>query len=266
MQVYRGMDVGTAKPTPQEQAEIAHHMLDLSDPSEEWSVTRWASEARRAIEGIEGRGHRPLLVAGTGLYLRALVDDLAPPGRYPDVRAQLEPESDTVVLHARLNALDPIAASRMEPTNRRRVIRALEVSIGSGRPFSSFGKGLEVHPPTDWCLLGLWLPRWEVAKRVEKRLTAMLEGGLLDETRRLVDAPCAMSRTAGQALGYKELIRHLAGELSLSAAVEEATGRTRAYSRRQRMWWRRDPRIHWYGVASNPLAVIPRILGDWETP
>ncbi|HEX8804575.1 MAG TPA: tRNA (adenosine(37)-N6)-dimethylallyltransferase MiaA, partial [Acidimicrobiales bacterium] len=139
MQVYRGMDVGTAKPTPAERAEVPHHMIDVADPWDDFTVTRFQAGVRAALAGVDARGHRALLVGGTGLYLRAVVDDLDIPGRFPAARAELEAEPDTPALHRRLAGLDPVAAGRMEPTNRRRVVRALEVTLGSGRPFSSYG-------------------------------------------------------------------------------------------------------------------------------
>ena len=142
MQVYRGMDVGTAKPTVAERAEVPHHLLDVADPAEPFSVGAYQALAREALADIERRGRRALLVGGTGLYLTALVDDLTLPGRFPEVAADLETEPDTVALHERLTTLDPVAAARMQPSNRRRIVRALEVTIGSGRPFSSFGPGL----------------------------------------------------------------------------------------------------------------------------
>ena len=262
MQVYRGMDIGTAKPTAAEQAEVPHHLLDLADPSEAFSVTRFRAAFDAAIAGIEARGRRALLVGGTGLYLRAVVDGLEVPGLYPDVRAELEADPDTVALHHRLAELDPVAAARMEPTNRRRVVRALEVTIGSGRAFSSYGPGLDHHPPTRFRLTGLWLPRAVVARRIEERLTAMVTGGLVEEVRRL--AGSGMSRTARQALGYKEVLAHVEHGFPLDDVVAEAIRRTRAFARRQRMWFRRDPRIRWLGTAGNPFDVLPALLGDWS--
>ncbi|HWE56172.1 MAG TPA: tRNA (adenosine(37)-N6)-dimethylallyltransferase MiaA [Acidimicrobiales bacterium] len=264
MQVYRGMDIGTAKPTPEEQAAVAHHLIDVADPADDWSVTRWADAAAEVIAGIEARGRRALLVGGTGLYFQAVVDGLTPPGRYPAVRAELEAQPDTVALHDRLAAIDPLAASRMEPTNRRRVIRALEVGLGSGRPFSSFGPGLATYPSTGWRLAGVWLPRAVVGRRIGARLQQMVADGFVEEVGRLRARP--LSRTAAQALGYRELLRHLDGGCSLEEAVAEADRRTRSFARRQRVWWRRDPRLSWYGAAENPLAVIPQILGDWTRP
>ena len=269
MQVYRGMDVGTAKPTPEERAEIPHHLIDLADPSEEWSVTAWAGHARDVLREIENRGHRALVVGGTGMYFQALVDGLAPPGRYPDVRRELEEDADTVALHERLRSLDPLAASRMEPTNRRRVIRALEVTIGSGRSFSSYGPGITHFPPTArWRLAGVWLPRPVLARRIDERFDAMISKGLVDEVRRLIAAAqgTGLSRTARQALGYREILEHLQGSVTLAQAVEEAKRRTRAFARRQRVWWRRDPRITWFGAVDNPFAVSAVLLGQWREP
>ena len=269
MQVYRGMDIGTAKPSADDRAEIAHHLIDLADPSEEWSVTTWARHARCALEEIEQRGNRALVVGGTGLYFQALVDGFAPPGQYPEVRQQLETEPDTPALHERLRALDPLAASRMEPTNRRRVIRALEVTIGSGRSFSSYGPGVTHFPPAPgWRIAGVWLPRQVLAERIDRRLDAMISEGLVDEVRRLVvnAAASGLSRTARQALGYRELLDHVQGTVPLAQAVEEAKRRTRAFARRQRVWWRRDPRITWFGAADNPFAVSAVMLGQWKDP
>ncbi len=271
MQVYRGMDVGTAKPTVAERAEVAHHLLDLADPSEEFSVARFQAEAEAAIAGIEARGHRALLVGGTGLYLQAVVDRLAVPGRWPELRAELEAEAEKEpaavgALHRRLADADPTAAARIEPGNARRIVRALEVTLGSGRPFSSFGPGLDAYPTTTrFRLAGVWLPRAVVNARIESRYRAQLDAGFLDEVRAL---PPDLSRTAKQALGYRELLAHLAepGKLPLDASVDEAVRRTREFARRQRSWFRRDPRITWLGTSRNPLDLLPALLGDWRRP
>lgn len=266
MQVYRGMDIGTAKPDPAERAEIPHHLIDLAEPEEEWSVARWAVAARRAVADVESRGRRALLVGGTGLYFQAVVDGLTPPGRYPEVRVGLDAQPDTPVLYRRLQELDPVAAGRMEPANRRRVIRALEVCVGSGRPFSSFGPGMAAYPATSWRIAGVWLPRAVVARRIRTRLDAMVAAGLVEEVEALRARPAGMSRTARQALGYREVLAHLESGVPLRSAIDEADRRTRAFSRRQRMWWRRDPRVAWYGAVDNPLAVVGQILGNWRTP
>lgn len=266
MQVYRGMDVGTAKPSPAERAEVPVHLLDLADPGEDFSVTRFQAAALSLIDAIERRGHRALLVGGTGLYVRAVVDGLDVPGQWPDVRAELEEEPDTPTLHRRLVEVDPLAASRMDPGNRRRVVRALEVALGAGRAFSSFGAGLDTYPPSRFRMAGVWLPRPVVSARVADRMASMVRAGLVDEVAGLHARVGGLSRTAAQALGYREVLRHLAGRCTLDEALAEAGRRTRAFARRQRMWFRRDPRITWYGTERNPVALLAALLGDWAQP
>jgi tRNA dimethylallyltransferase len=262
MQVYRGMDVGTAKPTAAERAEVAHHLLDVADPWEDYTLARYAAAARSALADIEARGQRALLVGGTGLYLRAVVDDLAVPGRFPEARAEVEAEPDTPTLHHRLAELDPRAASRMEPTNRRRVVRALEVTLGSGRPFSSYGPGLDVYPPTRFHQVGVALPHEVIARRVEARYHQQMAEGFLAETEALLAAPEGMSRTARQALGYAELIEHLTVGVPLDEALQVAIRRTRRFARRQRSWFRRDPRIRWLHALDDPLTLLPGVRAE----
>jgi tRNA dimethylallyltransferase len=259
MQVYRGMDLGTAKPTPSERAEVPHHLLDLADPSEDFTVARFQREAATVLQDIGARGRRALLVGGTGLYVRAVIDDLTIPGRYPDVVADLAREIDTEALHRRLAELDPVAARRIEPHNRRRVLRALEVTLGSGRPFSSYGTGLDVYSPIPHLLLGIELAPDVVTRRIEARLRRQLAEGFLDEVQALATRAEGLSRTARQALGYKELLAHVAGECSLDEAVDLTVRRTRRFARRQRAWFRRDPRIRWIGPADDPLDLLPEL-------
>ena len=263
MQVYRGMDIGTAKPEVGERRGVPHHLLDLADPSEDFDVTRWVAAARAVLAEVEGRGHRALLVGGTGLWYRALVDGLRPPGRWPEVAAALAADPDTAGLHRRLAELDPLAASRIEVGNRRRVLRALEVVVGSGRPFSGSGPGLGAYPPTPWRVAGRWLPRRVGAERIGSRLRAMVDAGLVDEVDALRRRPGGLSRTARQALGYREVLGHLEGGAPLDDALAEATRRTVAFARRQRMWWRRDPRVRWVGTTGDPVAAVGPLLGDW---
>ncbi|HUP86299.1 MAG TPA: tRNA (adenosine(37)-N6)-dimethylallyltransferase MiaA [Acidimicrobiales bacterium] len=266
MQVYRGMDVGTAKPTAEERAEVRHHVLDLVEPTDDFSVARHQQAVAEALADIAERGQRAVLVGGTGLYVRATVDGLTIPGQWPGVKADLDAEPDTAALHRRLADLDPPAAERIEPGNRRRIVRALEVTIGSGRPFSSFGPGLARYDhDVPFQLAGLRASRDVLRQRIEERFTAMVAGGLLDEVRTLAAGP-RLSTTAGQALGYRELLRHVVDGEPLAACVDEAVRRTRAFARRQEAWFRRDPRITWYDV-HDPAeigAVAQRVLGDWE--
>jgi tRNA dimethylallyltransferase len=276
MSVYRGMDIGTSKPSRAQRAAVPHHLLDLVDPDEEFTVSQFQEAARRALAEIAGRGHHALLVGGTGLYLRAVVDDLRFPGRYPDVREALEAElgqgrTGVPELHARLAVLDPVAAARMEPSNERRIVRALEVTLGSGRPFSTFGPGLEAYPPSPVTMVGLTVPTEEVDRRIAERFGRWMEEGLLDEVRALVARPGGISPTARQALGYRELLAHIEEGAPLDACVEEAVRRTRSFARRQASWFRRDPRINWAGAGAgagagaaepaDPADLLERALG-----
>ena len=265
MCVYRGMDIGTSKPGPLARAAVPHHLLDLVDPDEEFTVTQFQAAARVALAGIEGRGHHALLVGGTGLYHRAVVDDLSIPGRYPEVAAELEAELDEgraepADLHARLAQLDPVGAGRMEPGNRRRVVRALEVTLGSGRPFSDFGPGLEAYPATGVPQVGLALAADEMDRRIAVRLAAMVEQGLVEEVRALAARPGGISRTARQALGYREVLAHVEDGAPLADCLEEALRRTRQFARRQASWFRRDPRITWAGSAAEAQELLERAL------
>lgn len=245
MVVYRGMDVGTATPTAAEQAGVPHHLLDTVDPADDHNVADHQAATTAALAAIASRGNRALLVGGTGLYVQAIVDGLTIPGRWPEVRHELEAEPDTIALHHRLAALDPVAAGRMEPTNRRRVVRALEVTIGSGQPFSSFGPGLGTYPPTSWPLVGIDIPRAVLDARIADRYRRQLDEGFVDEVRALVARPGGLSPTARQALGYRELLEHVELGRPLDDVVDEAIRRTRRFARRQQRWFRRDPRITW---------------------
>ncbi|HEX4434283.1 MAG TPA: tRNA (adenosine(37)-N6)-dimethylallyltransferase MiaA [Acidimicrobiales bacterium] len=265
MCVYRGMDIGTSKPGPEAQAAVPHHLLDLVDPDEDFTVTQFQAAARQALEGIAGRGHHALLVGGTGLYLRAVVDDLEIPGRFPDVAASLEAELDrggaaVADLHARLATLDPVGAARMEPTNRRRVVRALEVTLGSGRPFSSFGPGLEAYPEGGTAQVGLFRPNEEIDSRIAHRLGRMVDTGLVDEVRALAARPAGISRTARQALGYREVLAHVEAGVPLSDCLEQAMRRTRQFARRQASWFRRDPRVTWAGSTAEAQSLLEAAL------
>jgi tRNA dimethylallyltransferase len=269
MQVYRGLDVGTAKPSLAVRAEVAHHMVDVADPDDDYSVARFQSEARAVIAAIEARGHRALLVGGTGLYLRAVIDPLCFPPEDRVLRAELREEmafDGGAGAYAELRSRDPVAAARIEPGNVRRIARALEVIHLTGRPFSSFGRGLDEYGPPRFPLAaaGVWLPRAALTQRIARRFAAMSAAGLVDEVRGLAERG-ALAGTARQAIGYKEVLDHLEGrEPSLDAALAEAERRTRALARRQRMWFRRDPRISWLGTASNPCLLMPSLLAVWS--
>ncbi|MEY3133000.1 MAG: tRNA delta(2)-isopentenylpyrophosphate transferase [Actinomycetota bacterium] len=259
MQVYRGMDIGTAKPSVADQSEVPHHCVDLVDPSERFTVAEFKVQAAAARDAARRAGAPALLVAGTGLYLTAVIDDLQLPGEWPDVRAQLQAEPDVATLFARLQELDPLAASRCEPTNRRRIERALEVTLGSGQPFSSFGPGTSAYPPSDVPQIGILWPRETLSKRIEQRVHSMMAAGLLAEVKSLAER-YDLSREARQALGYKELLEHLTGHISLDEAVAQIVLHTRQFAVRQERWFRRDPRIEWVTVHEDPVAeVAPRV-------
>jgi tRNA dimethylallyltransferase len=265
MCVYRGMDLATAKPTPAQRAEVPHHLLDLVDPDQEFTVAQFQRAAHEALEDIAARGRHAVLVGGTGLYLRTLTDDLQIPGRYPEVRAGLECEldqgqADVTDLHARLAASDPVAAARMEPTNRRRIVRALEVTIGSGRPFSSFGPGLETYPASRVPMVGIAMAPDEVDRRIEARFGRWVEAGLVEEVRALAARPAGLSRTARQALGYRELLAHVEDGAPLQDCLAEAVRRTKSFARRQASWFRRDPRITWMEPGADPVDLLDRAL------
>jgi tRNA dimethylallyltransferase len=260
-QAYRGMDIGTAKPTPAEQAEVRHHGIDLLDPGAELTMVAFRRAHDDAMVDIAARGRRPLLVGGTGLYLRAVIDRLDPPGSWPAVRAELEAVADTASLHRRLARLDPLAAGRMEPSNRRRVVRALEVCVGSGRPFSTFGPGLDSYPSSAVPQIGLRWPRPALRARIEDRFGRLVAAGFLDEVETLLATPGGLSRTAAAAIGYAELAAHLRGECTLERALDTAISRTQRFAVRQERWFRRDPRIHWVDIDDDPLTAVPAVQG-----
>jgi len=267
MQVYRGLDIGTAKPTPDERARVPHHMIDCVETNEDFSVARFQAAAREAVADIESRGHRALLVGGTGLYVQAVIDDLRFPGEDLALRAKLEAwtaePGGVARAYAELRERDPVAAARIDPHNARRIVRALEVIRLTGKPFSSFGPGVAAHAPTAFPvdIAGVWLPREVLARRIDDRVRAMRAAGLTDEVTRHRGR---LSRTAAQAIGYKELLAHLGGELTEDEAYDLITRRTRSFARRQRMWFRRDPRIEWLAASCNPCALAPVLLARWS--
>jgi tRNA dimethylallyltransferase len=261
MQLYQGMDIGTAKLTQAERAGVPHHLLDV------WSVTQTASVAdyqllaRGVIDDIRGRGRTPILVGGSGLYVRAAIDKLRFPGTDAGLRAGLERELERVgadVMHTRLAALDPAAAAAILPTNRRRIVRALEVIELSGRPFSATLPGYEsVYPVIQ---LGLAMPRPELDRRIAERVDRMRQLGLVDEVRRLEREGLRDGITASRALGYAQVLGFLAGDWTEDAAFAQTVTATRRFVRRQESWFQRDPRVSWIlagpGLADRALAVV----------
>ena len=259
MQVYRGMDIGTAKPIAADRARVVHHCLDLVSPMERFTVSQFQEAGRAALNGIHARSKVGLIVAGTGLYLTALIDDLSFPGEWPEVRAELERETDTATLHRRLRALDPAAAEKIEPSNHRRIVRALEVCIGSGGKFSDTGPGTDAYPPNGVAQVGILWRREALADRIAQRVSRMMDAGFESEARTLFEHG-SPSRTAGQALGYRELFAYFRGECSRDAAIADIITHTRQFAVRQERWFRRDPRIRWVNVESDPVAEVAPVL------
>ncbi len=261
MAVYRGMDIGTAKPTAAERGSTPHHLIDVIDADDDYTLHRFRTEVADVLAEIEARSTDVIVVGGTGLYVQAVVDDFDLPGHYPEIRAELEAEADTDLLYRRLSEADPQAATKMLPSNRRRIIRALEVVIGSGQPFSSFGPGVDHYGDTRFMLVGLEIERDEMDRRIDARYEQQMEDGFLEEVEHL--AEIGLSRTAAQALGYRELLAHLRGEMTVDEAIDEARRRTKKFARRQQRWFRRDPRITWFEAVAPDL--VDMVLAHWSS-
>jgi tRNA dimethylallyltransferase len=261
MQLYRGMDIGTAKLSPAERAGVPHHLLDVWAVTEAASVSEYQRLARAAIGEISERGRIPILVGGSGLYIRAAIDKLEFPGTDPVLREGLEAElagRGAAALHARLERADPAAAAAILPGDGRRIVRALEVIQLSGRPFSATLPGYEsVYPAVQ---VGLRLPRAELDRRIADRVDRMWQAGFVAEVRALAGCGLREGRTASRALGYAQVLRFLAGECPEQQAVADTVLATRRFARRQEAWFRRDPRITWLaaddpGVADHALTM-----------
>jgi tRNA dimethylallyltransferase len=252
MQLYRGMDIGTAKLTLEERAGVPHHVLDIWDVNQPASVAEYQRAARAAIDDIDARGRVPLLVGGSGLYVRAVLERFEFPGTDAGLRARLEAELARVgpgPLHERLAAQDPGAAERILPSNGRRIIRALEVVALTGGPFEAVLPA-EPQPYYDAVQIGVDVPTEALDERIAVRVDRMWRLGLVDEVRRL--APLGL--TASRALGYQQVLRYLAGEYTEEEARAETVRATRRFVRRQRSWFRRDPRVRWLDGATPDLV------------
>jgi len=264
MQVYRGMDIGTAKLAPDERRGVTHHGLDLLDVSEPSTVAAFQRLARDAIEDCRRRGVVPIVVGGSALYLRAVLDDFDFPGTDEEVRARLErdlAERGPLALHGELSTLDPEAAAAILPTNGRRVVRALEVVEITGGPFRASLP--EYRYAFDRVVqLGLDVPRDILDVRIEQRVRRMWTAGFVDEVRGLCDAGLPEGRTASRALGYRQVLAHLDGEIDEEKAFRQTVTRTRRFARRQDSWFRRDRRIGWLPYDAPDLVQRARALVD----
>ncbi|BFU42986.1 tRNA (adenosine(37)-N6)-dimethylallyltransferase MiaA [Krasilnikovia sp. MM14-A1004] len=255
MQLYRGMDIGTAKLTTTERAGVPHHLLDVWDVTEPASVAEYQRLARAAVDDILARGRVPLLVGGSGLYVRAVLEEFTFPGTDPAIRARLEAELAEVgpgVLHHRLAGLDAAAAERILPSNGRRIVRALEVIELTGAPFTAALP--DPVPYYDNVQLGVDRETAELDARIAERVHLMWASGLLDEVRDLAGRGLREGRTASRALGYQQALAQLDGAFSEEQAQQETIAATRRFVRRQRSWFRRDPRVHWLDAASDTLG------------
>jgi tRNA dimethylallyltransferase len=261
MQLYQGMDIGTAKLSPVERQGVRHHLLDIWPVTRTASVSEYQALARAAIDDIRGQGRTPILVGGSGLYVRAAIDNLQFPGTDAEVRASLEDELAVVgagALHARLAGLDPLAAAAILPGNGRRIVRALEVIELSGRPFSATLPDYQaVYPVVQ---VGVEMPRAILDRRIDVRVAGMWDRGLVDEVRQLEAAGLRAGRTASRALGYAQVLRFLDAEWTETEAAAQTVQATRRFVRRQESWFRRDPRIAWVPAGADlperALAVI----------
>ncbi len=254
MQLYRGMDIGTAKLRPHEREGVPHHVLDIWEVTEPASVVAYQELARAAMDAIFARGHTPLLVGGSGLYVRAALERFDFPGTDPALRAALEQELATVgagALHARLAALAPEAAEKILPTNGRRIVRALEVVTLTGSFVASLPAPAPYYPAVH---IGVDRDPAELDERVQARVDQMFAEGLVEEVRALAAVGLGQGRTASRALGYQQVLRCLAGECTLAQARDETVTATRRFVRRQRSWFRRDPAVVWLDGASPTLV------------
>lgn len=259
MQLYRGMDVGTAKLGPAERRGVPHHLLDVWEVTERASVAEYQRLARAAIDAVLARGGLPVLVGGSGLYVRAALDDLDFPGTDPVVRARLEAElaaAGPASLHARLSEVDPAAAGGILPSNGRRLVRALEVVELTGRPFAAT---LPAPAPV-YDAVQVGLDRSDLDERVEARVDRMWATGLVAEVRALADRGLADGPTASRALGYQQVLAALAGRHDEATARAETVRATRRFVRRQRSWFRRDPRVGWVDATRPDL--VDTVLGQ----
>jgi tRNA dimethylallyltransferase len=251
LQAYRGLDVGTAKPTPEERARAPHHLVDVLEPTQRWSAGEFARQARQAIEEIHARGRWALVVGGSGFYLKALFEGLTPlPRAQPEIRAELkrrEAEEGPEALHAELAAADPASAARLAPADRQRVVRALEVLRATGRPLSEW---IAAQPaparPLSALHVGLTLPRGILYDRIAVRVAGMMQRGWLAEVQELLERGIGPSAPAFQAIGYRQLVRHVHGEITLEEAVADTVRATRRFAKRQQTWFRREPQVRWF--------------------
>ena len=275
MTLYRGMDIGTAKPTLAERSDVPHHLIDVLDPWESASVARYRAWAAEAVAAIEARGKRVLFVGGTPLYLKALLRGLFEgPGADPELRRELEDEAvrlGDAALHARLAAIDPASAARLHPHDRRRIVRALEVAAATGRPLSAWQTGHDC-PATGVVVFALERPRAELHDRIDRRVLQMFRAGLVEEVERLQAGPRPLGPVAAQGVGYREVIDLMAGQVSREETVARVQARTRQFAKRQATWFRGLAEVRPWPVTRDETAkaialrLAERIAAEWADP
>jgi len=264
---YRGMDIGTDKPSPEDRARVPHHLIDIADPDQTVGLAEFKRLAEKAIAEVHARGRLPMLVGGTGQYVRAVVEGWSPPEVPPDpaLRAELEAQArqeGAQALHARLAALDPEAAARIDPRNVRRVIRALEVCLRTGRPFSA--QRVRRRPPYRILQIGLTMDRAALYARADARIDEMVKAGLVEEVRRLLDAGYGWDLPAMSSVGYAQFRPYFEGQATLEEVVAEIKRATRRLIRHQYNWFRlSDPRIRWFDVIRTTPEEIEGIVREW---
>ncbi len=256
LQVYRGLDIGTAKPNARDRARVPHHLIDILDPSERYSAAAFARDARRVIAQVESRSRLPIVVGGSGLYLKALIEGLSPIPPVADaVRARLRERLEVeglVRLREELRDLDPVTAGKTTEGDSQRTLRALEVALSTGRPMSSWiAERPSGHNPLAATRIGLTLPRDVLYDRIDRRASKMLAEGWLEEVSSLLDSGLSPTCPAFQAIGYKQLVRHLREGWALELAIEDTIRATRAFAKRQMTWFRGDSAVEWF-VISEP--------------
>lgn len=270
-QVYVGMDIGTAKPSPEVRARVPHHLLDVVTPAQVLSVAEFQALAYAAIEAIQARQHLPLLVGGSGQYVRAVLEGWMVPAVAPDwaLRTSLAAQAEAdgpLALHAYLNTLDPVAAAQIDARNVRRVIRALEVCLTTGQPISRLQQ--RQPPPYRVLQVGLTLPAEVHYRQIDARIAAMLDDGLVGEVQALLDRGYGPDLPAMTGLGYREIVRYVRGEQTLEEAVSDLKRATRRFVRQQRNWFRAgDARIRWFQAQPDPAEVVSTMVREWlNTP
>ena len=261
-QVYRYMDIGTAKPTAEEQAELSHHLIDVVYPDEAFSLATWLEMANEALESAWGHGHVPVVVGGTGQYVWALLEGWRVPKVPPqeELRRELAERPSDELLEE-LRRVDPEAQEYVQPQNVRRVIRALEVYYATGKPFSHWRT--REPPKFEWLALGMHLPREELYERIDQRVDAMIEAGFVDEVRRLRGMGYAYELPSMSSIGYGEMCRHLEGEIGLEEAVRQTKTGTHRLARHQNAWFKAgDERIRWVASGGEAARLVEEFIGD----